>query len=68
MTPWELTFLVECSFLVFSTNKQQVIISFASIKKIESGNFLILKTKFESLNFIEFLIPYPLFISYCIST
>ena len=25
MTPWALTFLVECSFLVFSTNKQQVI-------------------------------------------
>ena len=27
----------------------------------ESGNFLLLKTKLEFLNFIEFLIHYPLF-------
>ena len=60
--------LCECSFSVFSTNKLRAIVFSCKYQKTESGNFLILKTKLEYLNIIEFLIPYPFFSGWWIST
>ena len=55
--PWALTFLVQCSFLVFSTNKLWVIMFFCKFvskkkrkkKTNESGNFLVYLR--QTLNF-----------------
>ena len=54
---------VECLFLVFSTNKLQVIVFFCKYqkKKKKKKVEISLKAKLEFLNVIEFLISFPLF-------
>ena len=61
MTPWAFTFLLECSFVVFSTNKLWVIMLCCKYKKKTPNKQT---NKQTSLNFD----PYPLFNGKCIFT